>query len=192
VREITAGDEQRAPPSLADVLVTDSSEAARCVAAIQLGIDKSPEAETSLIAALQDESEVVRRTAARTLLAIGSVRGSAAVVGGCRHGHNIRTAAAYQLAQLKPGEAAEAVPALMILLQYPHINWRSHVAAAEALRAIGDAAVPSLVNALQRGSPQVRLYAAIALKEMGKTPELLPCIDDVLAMRDWPRTAKKR
>ena len=101
----------------------------------------------------------------------------AAVVGGSRHGHAVRTHAAFKLAKMRPGEAAEALPALMVLLQYPYINWRTHFAAVDALRIIGDAAIPSLVNGLRRGSPQVRKYAAIALKEIGKTPELLPLID---------------
>jgi hypothetical protein len=102
----------------------------------------------------------------------------AAVVGGSRHGHAVRIHAAFKLAKLKPGEVAEAVPALMVLLQYPHINWRTHFAAVDALRAVGDAAIPSLVNGLHRGSMQVRKYAAIALKEIGKSAELLLLIDE--------------
>lgn len=172
VREITSDDRHgQTPARLVDVLVTDASEAARCVAAIQLSIDKPPEAENALIAALQDESELVRRTAAESLLEIGSVRGLAAVVGGSRHGCAVRTQAAFKLAAMKPGEAAEAVPALMVLLQYPHINWRTHYAAVDALRTIGDAAIPSLMNGLLHGSPQVREYAAVALEEMGKLPK---------------------
>jgi HEAT repeat protein len=179
IREITTGIGEGATPiRLADVLVTDASEAARCVAAIALSSDSSPEAEAALIAALQDESELVRRTAGESLLALGSVRGLAAVVGGSRHGHAVRTHAAFKLAKMKSGEAKEALPALMVLLQYPYINWRTHFAAVDALRTIGDAAIPALVNGLHRGSSQVRRYAAIALKEMGKTPALLPLIDD--------------
>ena len=181
VREITSGCGGGASPAhLADVLVTDVSEVARCVAAVHLSLDASLKAETALIAALQDESELVRRTAGESLLTLGSVRGLAAVVGGSRHGHAVRTRAAFKLAKMKPGEAAEALPALMVLLQYHDINWRTHFAAVSALRTIGDAAIPSLVNGLQRGSPQVRQYAAIALKEMGKTPELLPVIGEVI------------
>jgi HEAT repeat protein len=181
IREITTGiDEGATPIRLADVLVTDASEAARCVAAIGLSSDCSPEAEASLIAALQDESELVRRTAGESLLALGSVRGLAAVVGGSRHGHAVRTHSAFKLAEMKSGDATEALPALMVLLQYPSINWRTHFAAVEALRTIGDAAIPALVNGLHRGSPQVRQYAAIALKEIGKTPHLLARIDDEL------------
>jgi HEAT repeat protein len=179
IREITAGIGQEASPVRpSDVLVTDASEAARCVAAIQLSTDSSPDAEAALIAALQDESELVRRTAGESLLALGSVRGLAAVVAGPRHGHAVRTQAAFKLGKMKPGEATEALPALMVLLQYPYINWRTHFAAVSALQTIGDAAIPALVNGLHRGSPQVRKYAAIALKEIGKTPELLPLIDE--------------
>src|SRR4051812_27292915 len=76
IREITESYNAGASPTrLADVLVTDASEVARCVAAIHLSTDGSPGAETALIAALQDESELVRRTAAESLLAVGSVRG---------------------------------------------------------------------------------------------------------------------
>jgi HEAT repeat protein len=179
VREVTAGiNEEASPARLADVVITDDSEAARCVAAIELSNDRSPAAEAALIAALQDESELVRRAVAESLLALGSVRGLAAVVAGCRHGHAVRTHAAFKLAKMQRGEAAEAVPALMILLQYPSINWRTHWAAVDALCAIGDAAIPSLVNGLLRGSQQVRKYAALALKEMGKAPDLLPLIDE--------------
>ena len=86
---------------------------------------------------------------------------------------------------MKPGEAADAVPALMVLLQYPHINWRTHSAAVEALRTIGDAAIPALVTGLRRGSPQVRQYAASALKEMGRTPELVPLMHEELRKAWW-------
>jgi HEAT repeat protein len=188
VREITASCGEAAPPArFANALVTDASEAARCVAAMQLSTDSSPEAEAALIAALQDESEFVRRTAALSLLALRSVRGLAAVVGGSRHGRAVRTHAAFKLAKMEPGEAAEAVPALMVLLQYPYINWRTHFAAVEALQTIGDVAIPALVNGLQRGSPQVRQYAAVALKEMGKTPQLLPLIDVEIRKAWWVR-----
>lgn len=179
VRDITSGlGEGSSLTRLADVLMTDASEAARCVAAVQLSIDSSPDAEAALIAALQDESELVRRTAAESLLALGSVRGLAAVVGGSRHGHAVRTHAAFKLAKMKPGETTEALPALMVLLQYPDINWRTHFAAVSALQTIGDAAIPALMHGLRRGSPLLRQYAAIALKEMGKTPELLPLIEE--------------
>ena len=178
VREITEGGGAPASPTrLRDVLVTDASDAARCVAAIQLSIEKDDDAEGALIAALHDESESVRRAAAVSLVQLGSVRGLAAVVAGSRHGHAVRTHAAFKLADMTMGEkAAEAVPALMVCLQYSDINWRTHSAAVTALVAIGDAAIPSLANGLRRGSPQVRKYAAEALDEIGKTPELMPLI----------------
>jgi len=178
VREITSANGAHLENlRLNDVVVTDESEAARCVAAVQLSLERTADADLALIAALQDESEIVRRTAAESLVEIGSVRGLAAVVAGSRHGHAIRTHAARKLGQMKDGEAAEAVPALMVLLQYPYINWRTHMMAVDALRTVGDAAIPSLVNGLRRGSPQMRKYAAIALKEIGKTPHLLPQIE---------------
>ena len=122
------------------------SERPSASAAIQLSTDSSREAEAALIAALQDESDLVRRTAAESLLVLGSVRGLAAVVAGSRHGHGVRTKAALKLAKMNSGEAVEAVPALMVLLQYPRINWRTHFIATDALAAIGDAAIPSLVE----------------------------------------------
>lgn len=176
-REITSGDGQAAPFRLVDVLVTDASEAARCVAAIQLSTERTAEAEAALIAALQDESELVRRTAGESLVAIGTVRGLVAVIAGSHHGHAVRTWAARKLAELPPEQSKDAIPALMVLLQYPHINWRTHFIAVEALRSIGDAAIPALVNGLHRGTPQVRQYAAIALQQIGKTPELAQLIE---------------
>lgn len=90
------------------------------------------------------------------------------------------TDAAHRLAALKPGEAVEAIAALMVVLQHSDVNWRTRLAAVGALRVIGNAAIPALVNGLHRGSYQVRLYSAMALKEIGAPPELLPRIDEII------------
>ena len=101
------------------------------------------------------------------------------MVAGSKHGHGIRTVAAHRLRELK-SDATDAIPALMVLLQCTDINWRSHAAAADALAAIGDAAIPSLVCVLHQDNPYLRLYAAQALDAIGKTPELQPLIDEEL------------
>jgi len=166
VREITS---REPAASLIDFLVTDSSDAVRCVAAIQLGVDQPANADVALIAVLQDESETVRRAAAESLVQIGSVKGLAAVVAGSRHGHAIRTKAALRLAAMNKGHAVDAIPALMILLQYPDINWRTHYAAIDALCVIGDRAIPALRTAYRHGSTQLRNYAAQALTTLNVT-----------------------
>jgi HEAT repeat protein len=165
---------------LTTLLKSDPREAVRCLAAIKLGLDKSAEGEPALLTALHDDSETVRRSAALALVALGTVRGLAAVVAGSRHGHAVRTQAAHRLRE--QGEAAaEAVPGLLCLLRDPHINWRSHAAAAGALAVIGEAAIVPLVQLLEHGEPRLRYYAAMALKEANRTPGLVAAIDEELA-----------
>src|SRR6266511_3036471 len=77
-------------PWLTTLLTTDSRETVRCVAAVKVGLDKLADDEAALLAALHDESEVVRRSAALALITLGSVRGLSAVVAGSRHGHAVR------------------------------------------------------------------------------------------------------
>jgi HEAT repeat protein len=168
-------------PSLLSVLLTtDSREAVRCLAAVKMGVDKHTACEGALLAALHGESETVRRTVALALVALDTVRGLAAVVAGSRHGHGVRTEAAHRLRAHGPG-AAEAIPGLLKLLSYRDINWRSHAAAAGALTAIGESAIPWLRQVFESGEAHIRYYAAMALKDMNKTPELLASIDAVLA-----------
>jgi HEAT repeat protein len=133
------------------------------------------------LAALQDESETIRRTAALALVELDTVDGLAAVVAGSRHGHAVRTEAAHRLRRHGP-KASEAIPGLVALLRYREINWRSHMAAAGALAAIGEAALPWLLHMFHHGEPHLRYEAASALKEMNRTPEILAAIDEVLAM----------
>jgi len=95
----------------------------------------------------------------------------------------VRTHAAHRLRG--HGEAAtEAIPGLLCLLRDPNINWRSHVAAAGALAAIGEPAIPALVQVFEHGEPRLRHFAAMALKEMNKTPGLLAAIDGELAAHE--------
>ena len=169
-----------ADPLLSVLLAADCREDVRCLAAIKMGLDNRTDCESALLAALQDESETVRRTVALALLALDTVRGLAAVVAGSQHGHAVRTDAADRLRQHGNG-AAEAISGLVCLLRYRDINWRSHMAAARALAAIGESALPWLLRLFGGDEPHLRYYAAMALKEMNKTPELLTTIDEELA-----------
>src|SRR5437763_1603910 len=168
------------PPWLSALLATDSREGVRCLAAIKIGLARQTASESALLAALHDESETVRRTAALALVALDTVRGLAAVVAGSRHGHAVRTEAAHRL-RGHGEEAIDAIPGLLCLLRDPNINWRSHAAAAGALAAIGEPAIPALVHVFEHGEPRLRYFAAMALKEMNKTPRLLAAIDGELA-----------
>lgn len=167
-------------PWLTTLLTTDPRETVRCLAAIKLGLDKLADGEPALLAALHDESEIVRRSAALALVALDKVPGLSAVVAGSRHGHAVRTQAAHGLRE--HGElATEAIPALLSLLRDPNINWRSHAAAAGALASIGESAIPALVQVFEHGEPRLRYFVAVALKELNKTPALLAAIDEELA-----------
>ena len=165
------------PPVMSVLLATDDREGVRCLAAIKMGLDKPTACETTLLAALHDESATVRRAAALSLVALNTVRGLAAVVTGSRHGHAVRTHAAHLLRE-HGRDASEAIPGLLSLLRDRNINWRSHMAAADALAAIGEPAIPWLLQAFRRGQPELRHYAAMALKEIDKTPEPLAAIDE--------------
>jgi HEAT repeat protein len=173
-------------PWLTTLLTSDPREIVRCLAAIKLGLDKIAAGEPALLAALQDESENVRRSAALALVALSTVCGLSAVVAGSRHGHGVRTRAAQAL-QEHGEDAFEAIPGLLCLLRDSNINWRSHAAAARALAAIGESAVPTLVQVFEPGEPRVRPFVAMALKELNKTPALLGAIDEELAaMKNVP------
>lgn len=165
---------------LTTLLTTDPREIVRCLAAVKVGLDKLADDEPALLAALHDESDIVRRSAALALVALDTVRGLSAVVAGSRHGHAVRTQAAHRLRE-HGEDAVEAIPSLLCLLRDPNINWRSHAAAAGALAAIGESAVPALVQVFEHSEPRLRYFAAMALKELNKTPALLAAIDEQLA-----------
>jgi hypothetical protein len=92
----------------------------------------------------------------------------------------VRMAATRRL-QEHGSEASEAIPALLAVLRDQGIGWRTHLAATEALAAIGETAIPWLRHIFERGEPHLRNYAAVALKEINKTPELLTAIHEELA-----------
>ncbi|HWE96131.1 MAG TPA: hypothetical protein VG269_19365 [Tepidisphaeraceae bacterium] len=159
------------------VLLGNGNEAARCVAALHLEYGRRSEGEAALAAALQDESDSVRRAAAAVLCEIGSLAALTAVVTGSRHG---RTTAARRLQSFKEA-AAPAVPGLMLLLRNSRTPWRTRYIAQDALVAIGAAAVPAIKEVFLRGPPHAREYAAHALKEIGPPPELTEAVDKAVA-----------
>lgn len=125
-----------------DLLVAaGGSESVRVLAAIKSGLTKDMRCEPALIAALNDHSATLRRTAAVSLCLLGTVRGLSAVVSGTHHGHAVRADAA-NLLRLKGPKAYEAIPALIQLICYRKTHARSHEAAAAALVAVGDSALP--------------------------------------------------
>jgi HEAT repeat protein len=54
--------------------------------------------------------------------------------------------------------------------------WAVNIAAASALANIGAAAEPGLVSALRSGSPEVRFWAAYALRKLGATAQAFPTL----------------
>jgi len=143
-------------------------------------MDRSKDAESFLLAGLQDESELVRRTVAESLLQIGTVRGLSAILVGSHHGQAVRMKAAFQLASFQKGAGKEAIPNLMGLLQQPGINHRTHFAVVNALQAIGPLAVPAVTTGLLKGSEQTRRYCAIALADMETSPEISLLVERTL------------
>jgi HEAT repeat protein len=164
---------------LSILICGDAREIVRVLAIVAAAIDKREDCVESMISGLNDESETVRRSAACGLVMIRAVRGLAAVVSGNRHGHGIRTRAAYILQDIGPS-AEEAIPGLMALLNYSDINWRSHMAASLALAAIGTPAIPYLVHSLEFGPDHARIQAASVLEELGLAPDRREQIERVL------------
>lgn len=171
---------------LSILICADAREIVRVLAVVIAAIDKREDCVDSMISGLNDTSETVRRSAACGLIMIGAVRGLAAVVSGSRHGHGIRTRAAYLLQEIGPS-AEEAIPGLMALLNYSDINWRSHMAASLALAAIGAPAIPYLVHSLESGPDHARIQAASVLEEFGLAPDRRELIERVLRPNTAPR-----
>jgi len=153
------------------LICADGNVQVRLLSMIKARLEKRLDCEDALIAALLDGSEAVRRTAASALLDLDTIRGLAAIVAGDRHGHGIRTRAAYRLQQYGPN-AAPAIPSLFRLIDYSNINWRSHMAAAIALAAIGDSALPYLIHAVRSGSPSGKDWATSSLHQRGDYSDL--------------------
>ena len=151
----------------------------RILACVLAAVDSRNDCHNALIAALSDPLETVRRSAAIALVKMNTVAGLAAVVAGHRHGHGIRTQAAFALSEHGPA-ALPAIPALFALINYDDINWRSHSAAGVALTAIGQDAVPYLVTAIRNGSVRARYESAVALKQIGVPNELESLVAQIL------------
>lgn len=150
-----------------------------CIYALSKIGAKGTVIEERLLVLLMEEEELVRRFAAIGLTKIGTVRALSAVVGKHGHGHAIRTTAAHQLAELGP-TAEAAIPALLALIAYKKINWRSHYAAATALAKIGSAAVPHLLKEIEQEDKHRRYCAAVALSSLEPTPITNPLIEAIL------------
>ncbi len=118
-----------------------------------------------LLILLHHTDEVVRRTAAILLTELGTVEGLNAVVAGNRHGHAIRTAAAWKLKEMG-AEGIAAIPGLIALLRDKQINWRSHAAAQYALSEMGEEAKIVLMKLLDDEDEAMREHAAIILELM--------------------------
>ena len=102
------------------------------MAAIKMGLEKLAGCESTLVAALYDQSEIVRRTVALSLVALDTVRGLAAVVAGSRHGHAVRTVAAWRLRVLMTPAGLGHVQPLRVI-----IAGDSGIMAAVALSDLG-------------------------------------------------------
>ena len=154
-------------------------------AALEIRID----CEDSLLAALHNESETVRRTAARALLGLSSVRGLAAVVAGNKHRDAVRTAAARSLAEFD-SDAAAANPALFALLNDRNIAGSAHFAASRALGALGSPAIPYRAHAMRQGSSIAKYESASTLRGTGRTAGHNELIDRILGPDENDATRK--
>ncbi len=126
----------------------------------------------ALVKTLKDPDAYVRRRAARALgrvdpepaevlpALLTAARGEADMA--------TRIAAITSLGRLGPAGAA-AVPVLVqIMLEKPSRNGDVSEAARDALRHIGAAAVPTLIEVCRQGTPSARAAVARALRDMGE------------------------
>ncbi|PHS14835.1 MAG: hypothetical protein COA78_05485 [Blastopirellula sp.] len=164
---------------LSVLISTNENEDIRILAIVLAAVDSRADCHNALIAVLNDQLESVRRSAAIALLKMDTISGLAAVVAGHRHGHGIRTQAAYRLAEHGPA-AVDAIPSLFALINYSDINWRSHTAASIALSAIGANASPYLTHALIHGSAQSKHESAFAMRENGVPKEFESTVNTIL------------
>ena len=132
--------------------------------------------ESAITAALSDSSELVRRSRPSRFVKLAPFRLSLQ----SSPGNDMDTASVHGRRICCVNMVLEAAErsGLIALLLDRHINWRSHHDAADALAAIGDAAVPwHLLHAFTNGPAVLRHYAAVALKQIDKTPELSEAIE---------------
>lgn len=174
----------RGVPFLTAALRGDPDVDVRCSCAWALGSIGGKGVIEALDAALEDDSDAVRRVAAEALGEVGTatVLGSLARALGDPH-HDVRLAAVAGLGGLRSGHAA---PPLLAALHDG--EWSVSCAAAEALAKIEDsAAVPALVEALADGSLAARLAASEALGRIGDPSAVAPLVKalgDLQAMSD--------
>nr|WP_320016339.1 hypothetical protein [uncultured Desulfobacter sp.] len=171
------------------LICTHDDADVRILSIVLAAVESQSDCHMALIAALHDPLESVRRAAAIALVKMDTISGLAAVVAGHRHGHGIRTQAAYRLAE-HGAAAADAIPALYALINYPDINWRSHMAANVALSAIGEKATPFLIHALQHGSDASKSESATALNQLGVPDELRSLVNDILGSESTSEEAR--
>jgi HEAT repeat protein len=173
-----------AVPMLVTAL-SDSEQEVREFAAFALGRigEGASPAVPALVPALQDENSVVRFGAALALRQMGGAAEPAttALIGALQDENQV----VGQLAALALGEigvsASSAIPMLEQMLRHPNSNIR--FSASYALGQMGEAAVPVLINALNTGKADVRIPAAMALREIGRVglsavPALVKALDD--------------
>lgn len=132
---------------------------------------------------LVHKNELVRRYSALFLYHIGTVESLSLVVKGYKHGHGIRTRAAQKLERMGP-DAHKAIPALIELIKYKNINWRSHFAAADALASIGPSAIEILLECIESDDSDLQYYSAVALSNMKPEPYINPKIKLILKRKN--------
>jgi len=164
----------RGAPFLTAALRADPDVDVRCSCAWALGCIGGKGVIEALDAALQDDSDAVRRVAAEALGEVGTatVLESLERALGDAH-HDVRLAAVSGLGGLRSGHAA---PPLLGALH--DSEWSVSCAAAEALAKIEDStAVPALVDALANGSLAARLAASEALGRIGDPRAVTPLVE---------------
>jgi len=137
----------------------------------------------SLLSLLEHEDELVRRISAILLTELGTVESLNAVVAGSRHGHSIRTQAAWKLKEMGT-KASAAIPGLIALLRYKKINCRTHAAAQCALSEMGEDAKNTLINLINDEDKTMREHAATTLKMMNPSKEIQEKINKVLSQKE--------
>ena len=143
----------------------------------------------ALLNALADADATVRWEAAKALSALGDTRAVPPLIALAQGtgASDQRTAAVYVLGWLRDTRAL--APLVQVLRSNREgAQLRSH--AAEALAYIGNRrAVPALITALDDPSPEVRLWSAFALGELGDTRAVAPlehlAATDVTPVPGW-------
>jgi HEAT repeat protein len=146
----------------------DADSRTRQAAAKALGEIGDPRAAESLVAALRDHYQVVRRSAMRGLGVFWQLQDVSSLAD---DDPNVRQAAARALGEL--GDVRAVGPLIAALKDE---DSRTHKAAAKALGEIGDPAIERLIAALEDKDPPTREAAARALGELGDARAVDPLI----------------